>query len=277
LRPFVLQREEHVSRKAAKKAQRRKVEIVRNRIELIGVPGIPEAAEGDDVAALIARALRNAGIEVADGDVLVVAQKIVSKAEGRIVRLDSVEPSARAQEWASAYDKGARVVEVVLRESKRIVRMERGVLISETEHGFVCANAGVDTSNVAEGTVTLLPRDPDASARQIRSELEAAFGVRIAVIVSDTFGRPWREGLVNVALGVSGIAPLIDYRGQKDSHGNALKVTVIAIADELASAAELVMKKSAGIPVAIVRGFDYESREASGLELIRVAELDLFR
>jgi coenzyme F420-0:L-glutamate ligase / coenzyme F420-1:gamma-L-glutamate ligase len=277
LRPFVLQREEHVSRKAAKKAQRRKVEIVRNRIELIGVPGIPEAAEGDDVAALIARALRNAGIEVADGDVLVVAQKIVSKAEGRIVRLDSVEPSARAQEWASAYDKDARVVEVVLRESKRIVRMERGVLISETEHGFVCANAGVDTSNVAEGTVTLLPRDPDASARQIRSELEAAFGVRIAVIVSDTFGRPWREGLVNVALGVSGIAPLIDYRGQKDSHGNALKVTVIAIADELASAAELVMKKSAGIPVAIVRGFDYESREASGLELIRVAELDLFR
>jgi coenzyme F420-0:L-glutamate ligase/coenzyme F420-1:gamma-L-glutamate ligase len=277
LRPFVLQREEHVSRKAAKKAQRRKVEIVRNRIELIGVPGIPEAAEGDDVAALIARALRNAGIEVADGDVLVVAQKIVSKAEGRIVRLDSVEPSARAQEWASAYDKDARVVEVVLRESKRIVRMERGVLISETEHGFVCANAGVDTSNVAEGTVTLLPRDPDASARQIRSELEAAFGVRIAVIVSDTFGRPWREGLVNVALGVSGIAPLIDYRGQKDSHGNALKVTVIAIADELASAAELVMKKSAGIPVAIVRGFDYDASEAAGRELIRAAELDLFR
>jgi coenzyme F420-0:L-glutamate ligase/coenzyme F420-1:gamma-L-glutamate ligase len=250
---------------------------VTNRIELIGVPGIPEVVEGDDVAALITRALRNAGIEVVDGDVFVVAQKIVSKAEGRIVKLDSVEPSARAQEWASAYDKDARVVEVVLRESKRIVRMERGVLIAETEHGFVCANAGVDTSNVAEGTVTLLPKDPDASARQIRSELEAAFGVRIAVIVSDTFGRPWREGLVNVALGVSGISPLIDYRGQKDSHGNALKVTVIAIADELASAAELVMKKSAGIPVAIVRGFDYESRDASGRELIRVPELDLFR
>src|SRR5437867_11070109 len=256
--------------KPQRKAQRRKVEIVTNRIELIGVPGIPEVAEGDDVAALIARALRDVSIEVVDGDVLVVAQKIVSKAEGRMVKLDSVEPSARAQEWASACDKDARVVEVVLRESKRIVRMKRGVLISETEHGFVCANAGVDTSNVAEGTVTLLPKDPDASAQQIRSELEAAFGVRIAVIVSDTFGRPWREGLVNVALGVSGIAPLIDYRGQKDSHGNALKVTVIAIADELASAAELVMKKSAGIPVAIVRGFDYESRDASGLQLIRV-------
>lgn len=265
-------REKHASRKAAKNAK-----IVTNTIEVIGVPGVPEVAEGDDVAALIARALRDARIEVSDGDVVVVAQKIVSKAEGRVVKLDSVEPSPRAQEWAAAYDKDARVVEVVLRESKRIVRMERGVLISETEHGFVCANAGVDTSNVAEGTVTLLPKDPDASARRIRSALEGAFGVRLAVIVCDTFGRPWREGLVNVALGVSGIAPLIDYRGQKDSHGNALKVTVIAIADELASAAELVMKKSAGVPVVIIRGFGYESRDASGLELIRVPELDLFR
>jgi coenzyme F420-0:L-glutamate ligase / coenzyme F420-1:gamma-L-glutamate ligase len=251
--------------------------IVINKIELIGVPGIPEVAEGDDVAALIGRALRDATIEAASGDVFVVAQKIVSKAEGRVIKLDSIEPSPRAQEWAAAFDKDARVAEVVLRESKRIVRMERGVLISETEHGFVCANAGVDTSNVAEGTVTLLPKDPDASARKIRAALEEAFGVRLAVIVSDTFGRPWREGLVNVALGVSGIAPLIDYRGQKDSHGNALKVTVIAIADELASAAELVMKKSAGIPVAIMRGSGYEASEASGLELIRVAELDLFR
>jgi coenzyme F420-0:L-glutamate ligase/coenzyme F420-1:gamma-L-glutamate ligase len=155
--------------------------------------------------------------------------------------------------------------------------MERGVLISETEHGFICANAGVDTSNVREGTVALLPKEPDASAGKIRSTLEVEFGARIAVIVSDTFGRPWREGLVNVALGVSGIAPLIDYRGQKDSHGNSLKVTVIAIADELASATELVMRKSAGIPVAIVRGFVYESRDASALELIRIPELDLFR
>ena len=267
--------ESNSSRKAAKR--RKGAKLVGTKIELIGVPGIPEVADGDDVAALIARALRDARIEVVDGDVFVVAQKIVSKAEGRVVKLDSVEPSPRAQEWAAAYDKDARVVEVVLRESKRIVRMQRGVLISETEHGFVCANAGVDTSNVAEGAVTLLPRDPDASARQLRSELEGAFGVRVAVIVCDTFGRPWREGLVNVALGVSGIAPLIDYRGLKDSHGNALKVTVIAIADELASAAELVMKKSAGIPVAIIRGFDYEARDASGLELIRVAELDLFR
>ena len=246
-------------------------------IKVIGVPGMPEVKEGDDVALLIADSVRKAEMRVAERDVFVVAQKIVSKSEGRIVYLDSIEPSLRAREWAEAFDKDPRVVEVVLRESKRIVRMEHGVLISETGHGFVCANAGVDTSNVAEGTVTLLPKDPDASARRIRARLEAAFGVRLAVIVSDTFGRPWREGLVNVALGVSGISPLIDYRGQKDSHGRPLKVTVIAIADELASAAELVMKKSEGIPVAIIRGFDYQSREASGHALIRPAELDLFR
>jgi len=246
-------------------------------IELIGVPGIPEVAGGDDVAALIARSLRAAGIDLASGDVLVIAQKIVSKAEGRSVNLDSVVPSPRAQDWAAAFDKDPRVVEVVLRESKRIVRMERGVLISETEHGFVCANAGVDTSNVAEGSVTLLPKDSDASARRIRAALEESFMVRLAVIVSDTFGRPWREGLVNVALGVSGIAPLIDYRGQKDAHGNPLRVTVIAIADELASAAELAMKKSAGVPVVIIRGFDYQSSEASSSALIRSPELDLFR
>jgi coenzyme F420-0:L-glutamate ligase/coenzyme F420-1:gamma-L-glutamate ligase len=246
-------------------------------IQVIGVPGMPEVTRGDDVAAMIAQTVRSADLNLIDRDVVVIAQKIVSKAEGRAVYLDSIEPSARAREWAEAWDKDARVVEVVLRESKRIVRMERGVLISETEHGFVCANAGVDTSNVAEGTVTLLPKDPDASATRIRAALEKAFGVGLAVIVSDTFGRPWREGLVNVALGVAGIAPLIDYRGQKDSHGRPLKVTVMAIADELASAAELVMNKSAGIPVAIVRGFDYDTREATARELIRAAELDLFR
>lgn len=246
-------------------------------IQVIGVPGMPEVVEGVDVAALIVEAVRKAELNIVERDIFVVAQKIVSKAEGRIVRLQTVEPSSRAKEWAAAYDKDARVVEVVLRESKRIVRMDRGVLISETEHGFICANAGVDTSNVAEGTVTLLPKDPDASARKIRASLERTFGAELAVIVSDTFGRPWRDGLVNVALGVSGIAPLIDYRGQEDSHGRPMKVTVMAIADELASAAELVMKKSAGIPVAIVRGFDYQQSEASGRELIRAASLDLFR
>jgi coenzyme F420-0:L-glutamate ligase / coenzyme F420-1:gamma-L-glutamate ligase len=246
-------------------------------IQIIGVPGIREVTEGDDVASLIVEAVRQAELDIGERDIVVVAQKIVSKAEGRIVHLQIIEPSTRAKEWAAAYDKDARVVEVVLRESKRIVRMERGVLISETEHGFVCANAGVDTSNVAEGTVTLLPKDSDASAQKIREALEKAFEVQLAVIISDTFGRPWREGLVNVALGVSGIAPLIDYRGEKDSHGRPMKVTVMAIADELASSAELVMKKSAGIPVAILRGVDYDARKSSGTELIRDAALDLFQ
>lgn len=246
-------------------------------IQVIGVTGMPEIVEGIDVASSIVDAVHRAELNIVEGDIVVVAQKVVSKAEGRIVRLESIEPSNRAQEWAAAFEKDARVVEVVLRESKRIVRMERGVLIAETEHGFICANAGVDTSNVAEGTVTLLPEDPDASARKIRSSLEDSFAVRIAVIVSDTFGRPWREGLVNIALGVSGIAPLIDYRGQNDSHGRPMKVTVMAIADEIASATELVMKKSDGVPVAIVRGVDYEQSEASSRELIRSAELDLFR
>jgi len=246
-------------------------------IQIIGMPGMPEVSTGDDVATMIREAADSADLKLLDRDVIVIAQKIVSKAEGRVVQLDSVEPSARAREWAEAWDKDARVVEVVFRESKRIVRMERGVLISETEHGFVCANAGVDTSNVAADTVTLLPKDPDESAKRIRAVLEKAFGIELAVIVSDTFGRPWREGLVNVALGVSGIAPLIDYRGQEDSHGRPLKVTVMAIADELASAAELVMRKSAGIPVAIIRGFDYESSEASSRALIRTQVLDLFR
>jgi coenzyme F420-0:L-glutamate ligase/coenzyme F420-1:gamma-L-glutamate ligase len=246
-------------------------------IRIIGVPGLREIVAGDDLAGLIARAARESNIDILRGDILVIAQKIVSKAEGRTVRLDSIEPSARAREWAAEYDKDARAVEVVLRESRRIVRMERGVLISETRHGFICANAGVDASNTAEGTVVLLPEDPDSSARSIRSALEREFEVRLAVIISDTFGRPWREGLVNVALGIAGIAPLIDYRGERDSHGRQMRVTVIAVADELASAAELVMRKTAGVPVVIIRGFDYDERQSSAEELIRPAGLDLFR
>lgn len=246
-------------------------------IKLLGVPGLPEVVAGDDVGALINHAVRDAALEVLDRDTFVVAQKIVSKAEGRLVQLEGIEPSPRASEWAEAYDKDPRLVEVVLRESRRIVRMERGVWIAETHHGFVCANAGVDASNVEEGTALLLPEDPDASARRIQRTLEASFGVRLGVIVSDTFGRPWREGLVNVAIGVAGLAPLIDYRGQTDSHGRSLRVTVIAVADEIASAAELVMKKNDRVPAAIIRGFDYTAREASGRELIRAPELDLFR
>lgn len=246
-------------------------------IRLIGVQGIPEVAAGDDLGSLIARAMRDMGFEVFDKDIIIIAQKIVSKAEGRCLRLDSITPSRRAREWAALYDKDARMVEAVLNESRRIVRMERGVIISETHHGFVCANAGVDASNVAEDMITLLPEDPDGSARAIQSALDQELGARLAVIISDTFGRPWREGIANVAIGIAGIAPLIDYRGQVDSFGRPLKVTVIAVADELASAAELVMQKSAGVPAVIIRGFDYEARAASSRELIRPPEQDLFR
>jgi len=246
-------------------------------LRIIGVPGLPEIKAGDDLAALIAAAVREVSIELCEGDVVVIAQKVVSKAEGRTVNLNSIEPSTLAREWAARYDKDARMVEVVLRQSKRIVRMERGVMVCETHHGFVCANAGIDASNVAEDMVTLLPVDSDESARRIRATLEHEFAARVAVIISDTFGRPWREGIANVAIGLAGIAPLIDYRGQLDSHGRPLRVTVIAVADELASAAELVTQKSAGVPVAIIRGFDFTAREASVGELIRPAESDLFR
>lgn len=214
---------------------------------------------------------------VRDGDVFVIAQKIVSKAEGKIVCLDSIAPSERAVRWAEQWKKDARQVEVVLRESKRIVRMERGLIVSETRHGFICANAGVDASNAPAGCVILLPEDPDASARGLRQGLEKAFAVRLGIVISDTFGRPWRRGLTNVALGVSGLAPMLDYRGSADRRGRTLHATVLAIADEIAGAAELVMGKAEGIPVAIVRGAPIGNDGARARDLIRDAESDLFR
>jgi coenzyme F420-0:L-glutamate ligase/coenzyme F420-1:gamma-L-glutamate ligase len=246
-------------------------------IRIIGLQGLPEIRDGDDLASLIASSVREAKLEIADRDVFVIAQKVVSKAEGRTVDLNSILPSPRARQWAEAHAKDPRVVEVVLAQSRSIIRMEQGVIISETEHGFICANAGVDASNTAESTVVLLPVDPDASALRIQVALETAFGVRVAVVISDTFGRPWREGLVNVALGVAGIAPIVDYRGQLDSHGRPLRVTTIAVADELASAAELVMGKTGRVPVSIIKGFDYEVRLSSGRELSRDPARDLFR
>lgn len=246
-------------------------------LQVFGLPGIPEITTGDDLSSLIVRATHAVNLQIQSRDIFVVAQKVVSKAEGRVVALDSVTPSKPAIEWAAAHDKDARLVEVVRRETRRLVRQERGVMICETHHGFVCANAGVDNSNVAPGFVVLLPRDPDASAAHLKTALEAAFGVELAVIVSDTFGRPWREGLTNVALGVAGMAPLLDYRGQTDSFGQLLRLTMIAVADEITSAAELVMGKSDGIPVAIVRGFAYEARQAAASELLRPPDRDLFR
>lgn len=243
-------------------------------LHIIAVPGIPDITAGADLGALLTTALHRAGLALEPGDVVVVAQKIVSKSEDAIVRLDEVTPSPRAAAWAAEHGKDPRVVEVVLRESRRIVRMERGILIAETRHGYVCANAGVDASNVAPGFVSLLPPDPDASAERIRRALPVA---PVGVIVSDTFGRPWREGVVNVALGVAGLRPLLDYRGCRDTYGRELSSTVMAIADELASAAELVMRKTARVPAAIVRGAAEWMGEGSGADLRRDPARDLFR
>jgi coenzyme F420-0:L-glutamate ligase / coenzyme F420-1:gamma-L-glutamate ligase len=246
-------------------------------IHICPLPGLPEIRPGDDLARLILDAVKAREFHVADGDIFVVAQKIVSKAEGQIVPLDSVAPSSQANAWARDWGKDARVAELVLRESKRVVRMERGLMIAETRHGYVCANAGVDLSNAPTGTAILLPENPDKSASLLCARLSEALHAHIGVVISDTFGRAWREGLVNVALGVAGLAPLVDYRGLRDSSGNLLQATVIAVADEIAAAAELVMGKTDRVPVAIVRGFTASGREGSGHDLIRPAEKDLFR
>ena len=246
-------------------------------IEILPLPGLPETRPGDDIAGAIAQAVRAHDMRIRDDDIFVVAQKIVSKSEGRIVRLDQVVPSERARSWAEQWNKDPRIVELVLRESNRIVRMERGVIISETRHGYVCANAGIDASNTEEETAVLLPNDPDASARALQEGLSEAFACHVGVIVSDTFGRAWREGLVNVALGVAGLGPLLDYRGQTDANGRPLQATVIAIADELAAAAELVMGKADRVPVAIIRGAKIAARTGSGADLIRSPGKDLFR
>ena len=244
-------------------------------LEVLPVEGIPEVQPGDDLPGLVARA---AGADLRAGDIVVVTHKIVSKAEGRLVDLRTVEPSALAKCFAARYGKDARQIEVVLRESRRIVRMDRGLIISETHHGFVCANAGVDASNVpGEDAVCLLPVDPDASAAQLREMFAARAGSDVAVIVSDSFGRAWREGITNVAIGVAGMEPLADYRGQMDPHGFTLAASVLATADELAAAAELVMGKTARIPVAVVRGYPYERAAGTGRALIMPPERDLFR
>ena len=246
-------------------------------IAIKGITGLPEVEPGTRIGALIARTLKGALPEVEPNDIFVVAQKIVSKAEGDTVRLATVVPSVRANSWARTWEKDPRVVEVVLRQSRRIVRMERGILIAETHHGFVCANAGVDASNTPKGSVTLVPRDPDLSAEEIRLDLEKFFELPVGVIVTDTFGRPWREGLVNVALGVSGVCVCVDYRGEKDSFGRQIRVTLMAVADELAAAAGLVMGKINRIPVVQIRGVNLSSAEGTAQELLRAADQDLFR
>lgn len=246
-------------------------------IRILPLLGLPEVGAGDHLAGLVQAAMTESGLETEAGDLLVVAQKVVSKSEGRLVRLAEVEPSARAVEWAIQHGRDARLIELVLRESRQVVRMERGIIVAETRNGFVCANAGIDTSNVPAGCALLLPEDPDRSAECLRSELRARLGHDLGVIISDTFGRPWREGLVNVALGVAGFSPLTDYRGSADAFGKCLKMTVIATADELAAAAELVMGKTSRVPVVVIRGFKYQAAAGSGKELLRSADRDLFR
>ncbi|HEX6122068.1 MAG TPA: coenzyme F420-0:L-glutamate ligase [Ktedonobacterales bacterium] len=260
------------------RSEREETSAPEGELRLIGLGAVPEVVPGDDLARLVIAAAAARGVALATGDVLVVTQKVVSKAEGRLVDLATVEPSDLAQRFAAAWGKDPRQVEVVLRESARIVRMERGILISQTAHGFVCANAGVDLSNVPGGQVAcLLPRDPDGSARALRGALGERLGVELAVIISDSFGRPWRWGITNVAIGAAGLAPLADYRGRPDDHGRVMSASVLAVADELAAAAELVMGKVRRCPFAIIRGYTYERREGSAAELVMDAASDLFR
>jgi len=226
--------------------------------------------EGNDLAELIA-----AAADLEDGDVVVVAHKVVSKAEGRVVRLAEVEPSAQARDLAA--DEDPRRLEVILRESARIVRARPPLVIAETRHGFVCASAGVDASNAPEAeTVVLLPEDPDASAARLRDRLRQLTGADVAVIVSDSFGRAWRQGTTDVAIGCAGLRPLLDLHGERDAAGYELHATVIAVADELAGAAELVKGKLDGVPVAVVRGFDRRG-EGTAREVVMPPERDLFR
>ena len=252
-------------------------------LRIVTLDGIGEIVPGDDLPAILAAATARA----ADGlgglrpdDVLVVTQKVVSKAEGAIVDLTSVEPRAEAIAFARRWDRDPRQIEVVLREAVRVVRMANGVLITETPHGFVCANGGVDASNVGAGSgdvVTLLPVDPDASAARIRDAVRERTGIDLPVVVSDSFGRPWRWGIVDVAIGVSGLRPLDDLRGRPDADGRTMRATVRAVADELASAAELTLGKTAGRPAAIVRGAQPTLGEGSIREVLMPAEIDLFR
>jgi len=246
-------------------------------VRLIRLPGLPEIQRGDDLSEQITNAARKARLRFENGDVLVVAQKIVSKAEGAVVRLANIEPSTQAEAIAERQKKDPRLVEVILKESRRLVRTDP-VLIAETLHGYVCANAGVDHSNApGADAVTLLPRDPDHSAKTLAAALRKRTGKRIAVIISDTFGRPWRLGLTNVAIGASGVPVLYDLRGTGDRDGKPLTATILAVADELASAAGLLMTKSAGFPVVLIRGYRYKPSTEPATRIIRPAAEDLFR
>ena len=247
-------------------------------VRILPLPVAGEIRPGDSLSERLLTAAKKQGIRFQARDILVVKHKVVSKAEGALVALEEIRPSAASRVWARRYGLDARVTELALRESERLVRRKRGVLITETRHGFVCANSGVDVSNVDGGShAVLLPRDPDRSALRLRTELKKRLRLEIAVIISDSFGRPWREGLTEVAIGVAGMRSLVDYRGRSDSHGYKLHASVDAIADELACAAGLVCGKLAATPACIIRGFSYRKGQGTARELIRPAAYDLFR
>src|SRR5271156_735099 len=245
---------------------------------LSAIEGIPMIECGDNLAQLICGGLNQMGLKLEHGDIVTICQKIVSKAEGRIVDLTTIEPSPLASSFAARWDKDPRAVELVLRQTSRIVRMDNAVLIVETGPGWVCANAGIDESNsLADDRAILLPEDADASAVRLRAELKRLTGAQVAVLITDTFGRPWRDGLTEVCLGIAGMNPILDLRGTTDLGGRELHHTVIAIADEIASAAGLLMEKAGAIPAVVVRGYQYEPFEGSAKILIRPPEADLFR
>jgi coenzyme F420-0:L-glutamate ligase / coenzyme F420-1:gamma-L-glutamate ligase len=248
-------------------------------ISITAITGIPLVQPGDDLAALLLDGVSRSGLKLATGDVVVACQKVVSKAEGRIARLSEITASSFAQQIAAqTTDKDPRIIEVILRETKRIVKMARGHLIVETGPGWVCANAGVDESNsLGPDIVILLPKDPDASAQRLRAVFAQRVGVDVAVLITDTFGRPWREGLVDFALGVAGMEAQLDLRGEHDMSGRELHHTVMAQADALAAGAGLVMRKGDGIPAALVRGYEFRPAEGNAKSLIRAPEFDLFR
>jgi len=247
-------------------------------VRITGLRAPADIPPGLDLARTIIEAAQAQGLTLTSGDIIVVTSKIVSKAEGQLVDLDSVTPSPFAEQIGRAHDRDPRLMELVLRESRRVVRMDQRTIITETKHGLVCANSGVDQSNVRGASIAaLLPADADASAKKLRQSLREHTGADVAVIISDTFGRPWREGFTNVAIGVAGMEPLKDYRGMRDTEGQVLQATILAVADELASAAELVMGKVDGIPIAVIRGYPYTPGEGSAAKIIRSRETDLFR
>ena len=247
-------------------------------LRVIGIPVADEIHPGDSVAEKLLHSLRQNKISLAPGDILVVKHKIVSKAEGRIVDLATIKPSADSIAWAKKYKLDARVIELALRESRSIIRRKNGVLITETRHGFICANSGVDVSNVDGGShALLLPADPDRSARKLHRELKKSTALTIPVLITDTFGRPWREGLVDFCIGIAGMKALRDDRGRQDSHGYKLNASIEAVADELACAAGLVCGKLNRTPACIIRGFPYESGQGRASDLLRPAANDLFR